>query len=362
MLPKTTECEVNMKKIFIIALVLLTCFQANTSVIAASGSTGNNKANETPDAKVYLYPFEHNGIWGYMDKKGNVKIEPKYNYAYQFSDRLALISKIKGKSESGFEIHKYGFINANGEEIIPIVYDYATSFKNGNAVIEKISKDIFDEELGILVGTRYWIKPNCKYLLKEKILDTSSLNDADVSAYPFSNGLALIASGGAGETHYIDTKGNTVFQTSYEGYGYTVGSSFNEGLAVICTGALEEGAKYGYINTKNKIVISPKFENAGDFSEGIAPVCIADKWGYINEKGEIVIPLIYDYAQTFSEGIAAVNKNGKWGFIDKDNNFVITPQYKNVDDCVNGLVMVKDSNGKFLYYVDKNNKKIEPKI
>jgi len=123
------------------------------------------------DTKVNLYPFEQKGEWGYMDEIGNVKIEPKYDIAYYFSDGLALVGMIHRKSENGdWNYYKYGYIDIDGNIAIPIIYDNATPFRNGNAVIErhnypvKYEKDEDDAYKDWLIkGTRYWIKPNGKF-------------------------------------------------------------------------------------------------------------------------------------------------------------------------------------------------------
>ena len=53
-------------------------------------------------------------------------------------------------------------------------------------------------------------------------------------------------------------------------------------------------------------VISPQYEDAGLFGDGLAPVKQNGKWGYINAENEVVVPFQYDLAGTFSEGYAVV--------------------------------------------------------
>jgi len=52
------------------------------------------------------------------------------------------------------------------------------------------------------------------------------------------------------------------------------------------------------------------------------PVRIGDKCGYINTNGQIVIPYQFDNAYDFSEGLAKVTINGKEHLIDKIGNIV----------------------------------------
>lgn len=344
-----------MKKELIIAIVLLIAFISNISATAATGGAIETNVHETTDAKVYPYPFEHNGKWGYMDKMGNVKVEPEYDAAYYFSEGLALVRT--KKRQDGVDYYKYAYIDQDGNIAIPIRYDHATSFIDGNAVVERNNNVEEEDQHGWRIeGYRYWIKPNGKYFLKKPFYDVTGIDDAE----SFHEGLALIQVGDlTTASRYIDKKGNFVIGP------YDDGSSFNEGLAAVSSffspEAFDEGIiNVGYINKKGEMIIPQIFNRAGDFSEGLAPVCVGDKWGYIDKQGEYKIPLTYQDAHSFSEGIAAIKQNGKWGFIDKNNKMTIEPQYQNVDDCVNGLIMVKDSKKKFLYYIDTNNKEIKP--
>lgn len=76
--------------------------------------------------------------------------------------------------------------------------------------------------------------------------------------------------------------------------------------------------KWGFIDRSGKIVITFEYEDAGNFSEGLAPVKKEGKWGYISRTGEVKIPFEFDEASDFSEEYAVVSKNGEAGFIDKN--------------------------------------------
>lgn len=55
-----------------------------------------------------------------------------------------------------------------------------------------------------------------------------------------------------------------------------------------------------------QVIVTPQYEDAGNFSDGYAPVKLNGKWGYINESGAMVIQPRYDWAGTCSEGVALV--------------------------------------------------------
>ena len=52
-----------------------------------------------------LFPIVDNGLWGYIDQDGEIKIEPIFLQASKFSEGLAAV-RLKGI---------YGYINNQGE-------------------------------------------------------------------------------------------------------------------------------------------------------------------------------------------------------------------------------------------------------
>lgn len=108
--------------------------------------------------------------------------------------------------------------------------------------------------------------------------------------------------------------------------------------------------KWGYIDATGATKIPFKYDEAGYFHEGLAPVIIAGKCGFINTAGTVVIPLKFDYASSFTDGIAYVELGGKIGFINKTGVAVVPIKYdKQTDDvykkcyhCGGDLNLFKD--------------------
>ena len=86
---------------------------------------------------------------------------------------------------------------------------------------------------------------------------------------------------------------------------------------------LVKNGGFGYIDETGNEIIPFIYDDARDFSEGLAWVKSADKWGCIDETGKAVIPFIYDYAYRFSEGLASVKMNDKYGYVDRTGKVVI---------------------------------------
>ncbi|MDR0954646.1 MAG: WG repeat-containing protein [Rikenellaceae bacterium] len=133
--------------------------------------------------------------------------------------------------------------------------------------------------------------------------------------------------------------------------------NFSEGLARV-----KINDKYGYIDQAGREVIAPKYDEARGFSEGLALVIINGKWGYIDKTGRKVIAPKYDDAWVFFEGLAAVKindewgYNDKWGYIDKTGQKAIAPKYDDAGYFSEGLTIVK-INDKW-GYIDKTGREV----
>jgi hypothetical protein len=113
------------------------------------------------------------------------------------------------------------------------------------------------------------------------------------------------------------------------------GKGFSNGLAKVTV-----DNKCGFIDREGRLVIKPRFDDAGPFSEELAPVEMAGKWGYIDKRGEIVIPLKFDWALRFYEGRALVMVEDKWGYISPKGEMVIKPQFDEAGSFSEGVARV----------------------
>ena len=96
----------------------------------------------------------------------------------------------------------------------------------------------------------------------------------------------------------------------------------------------KEDGKWGFRDVAGNVVVPAKYDEAGDFSEGLAPVMLIKEnkmlgvvintrpsWGYIDKTGKEVIPLKYTHAESFSGGFARVD----YDFIDKTGTEIFKP-------------------------------------
>ena len=95
---------------------------------------------------------------------------------------------------------------------------------------------------------------------------------------------------------------------------------------------------FGYLSLDGKLAIPYVYDDAEQFSEGLAPVKLDDKWGYINEKGIQVIPFLYDEASQFSEGSALVRIGNETFYINSEGKEkVVKTLIKNMKEWSDGV-------------------------
>ena len=87
---------------------------------------------------------------------------------------------------------------------------------------------------------------------------------------------------------------------------YEAAIEFSDGLA----GVRIKG-KWGFIDIKENIVITPQFDLVGSFSHGLAEVLLDKQVGTINREGKLVIKPQFSRAIPFSENVV-IAKEGDW--------------------------------------------------
>src|SRR5208283_3185381 len=99
------------------------------------------------------------------------------------------------------------------------------------------------------------------------------------------------------------------------------------------------------IDKRGAFIIKPQYRSGAThgFAEGLVWVEADGKWGCVNEKGENVIGFKFTEPSFFSEGLAPVtlaNSTGPppyMGYIDRTGAFVIAPQFSLAWNFSDGL-------------------------
>jgi len=99
--------------------------------------------------------------------------------------------------------------------------------------------------------------------------------------------------------------------------------------------------KIGYIDTLGNWIILPNFDEASDFSEGLASVCKNDSCYFLNKVGERVFTSFFDEAETFKNGITIVKKNNTYCLMNRIGQ-IVSKEYQEINSQSEKLFVCKD--------------------
>ncbi len=268
--------------------------------------------NSIGDYSDGLFLVKKGMLYGYIDKNGKIIIEPEFGQATNFSEGLTSF-----KREDS-----YGFMDKNYNIIIDATWKEVSEFKNGLAkVVDWSGKSGFIDKNGNIVVKPTWDNVGefngglCPVTLNDKMgfIDKNGIIKIKLVydwVEGFSNGISKVVIDG--KYGLIDNQNNIVTKIEWDYIG-----DFRDNMWLVSAGI--GNSKYGYVDYTGKLVVNPSWDNTVAFNENLAPVLKDGLWGYIDKTGKIVIPCIYKYAGLFYNGISVVSDlNGKYMFI---NNF-----------------------------------------
>jgi WG containing repeat len=187
----------------------------------------------------------------------------------------------------GLETESYGYINTQGQWVVPPQLVFANNFQEGLALVS------IDSDTGF-----------------------TDIHGQKLVASDRENGGEMI--GGCFDGYYLDTSGQIAIAPSicnsgkYAGYEVTGKGSFSEGLASAHVSGDNRGI--GFIDKSGELVIEPHdFWDVGEFTEGIVRVQLeySDKFGYMDCTGKIIVEPQFCFGWNFSGGLATVGVSVK---------------------------------------------------
>ena len=239
-----------------------------------------------------------------------------------FQDGLCALTKGKYKDDH-FEFH---YIDTLGNIQIDLGNNMGKRFSEGLAqVYDKSNKSY------------HFI--NVK---GEKIFETSGSADSH-----FMDGMIIIQNAMEDSLSYLDQTGTVLFKRSRKNTTSARDKTgFVDGLAIFKTILFTQG--YSYINKKGKVVIEGNHKNPQRFSEGLAAVEIDNSTlGFIDTSGDLAFSIRSKENRSFSDELVAIKSSYKWGFVNKVGEWDILPEFKQVQDFKDGYAAVRDE----LYWI-----------
>lgn len=204
--------------------------------------TGAAKTDETREEPAKFFEVKVGGKIGFINRSGQLVINPQFDEAGEFREKIDWVCLGKCGYDSGPEESRYGFIDEGGRYIVNPTYDHVWPFYEGLGAV--------------CTGDCRWGGP------------------------------------GPRKWGYIDRKGTVIIPLQFGRAGV-----FREGLAEVCVGPCigygeKFQGKWGYINSKGAFVINPQFDQAKGFENGLAKVEVGKgveaKIAYIDKTGNFI--------------------------------------------------------------------------
>ena len=334
--------------------------------------------------------------WGFINRNGEIVIEPQFDWVREFSDGMCQASK------GG----KWGYIDQTGRWAFdaPLTHD-DRPFRCGVAVVYTDKGQGIVNRTGSVIDcpfdwihdfseglTAVFIRPEVKKRQPPQFGPTleqwgfvNTKGEVVVptkftSARAFSGGLAAVYVGGVndsctglrdGKWGFMDQTGKFVIEPQF-----LFADSFSEGLATVSL----DGKNYGWIDSRGKFVIQPRpFTIATSFHEGVARIRGTPEgdpgwkeFGYITKEGTVFVHPVYSaMSAPFCGGLAEARAHpvwdpmkeswvqGNYGYVDKQGCWVIDPQFSHSGPFQGGLACVQRDG--MMMYIDKSGKTVWPK-
>ncbi|WP_308639518.1 WG repeat-containing protein [Paenibacillus silvisoli] len=284
------------------------------------------------------------GKYGIINSSVQFVVPPKYDSIGQFSEHRAAvidsqgfklinesgtvltnraypyIADMKGgrayfydnvKDSGGMDTTKYGYLDLQGNPVIPARYEEANDFHNNQALVK-----VKDKEYAL-------IDPN------GRTLHTYS---PYVSVGSPGDGLLSFVKEAGGKAGYMDERGNVVIQPAFY-----VALPFEDGRAIVNTSDTYLN-NYGVINKQGTYIVKPEYNDirnlgSGRFAIGRAinkdQPYLGSNFAIADWDGRLLTDFVYTDVSDYKNGLASVTDAKQTFFIDTSGK--PAPGYPRVD-------------------------------
>ncbi len=257
-----------------------------------------------------LYLVEDGGKYGFIDFEGNIIVPLIYNHVRNFNEGVAWVNLGGIKQNYDCIGGKWGFIDEEGKVIRKIDLELVNmgDFSEGLSWVMR-GKNKYNGVWGIIDITGKWVlKPKHEFRL----------------AHGFDNGISIVELNQ--KKGYVKNSGEILFEPQFDSVG-----GFDDGVSWVNIGAEEdydgylEGGKWALVNLNGEFIIDYEYENVQNFHDGTAWVCKDSenvKWGLIDKEGKQILDFQYEEVFRFHDNEALVKLNSKWIFIDPNGAII----------------------------------------
>lgn len=233
-----------------------------------------------------------------IDEKGNVLTKKAYSYIGIYKNGRAVVSNTMSDGKS-----IYGYLDTQGNEIIPLKYQSANDFNNGKALVK------LEENKFALIDVNGKVLNQYNYVLVE------GPGDGLLSFKPNMDSLV----------GYIEESGKVAISPKFNN-----AMPFFEGRAVVNMSDNYMN-KFGLIDKSGNYIIKPEYNEINLLGEKMFAVGKAideanpffgSKYAIADNNGKMLTDFIYYNVSQYKNGLASVSDNKNTFFVDKDGKAV----------------------------------------
>ena len=235
----------------------------------------------------------------------NFITQPKYDLIYPFVGCYSIV-----KCDN-----KFGVVNQNGMEIIPV--KYKTILQYSETLIYYLSEDDiwrYNDYNAKIINVK------AKHeIYTDDIASLLNKNRNSIMVHLSEDDFKL---GFVSFNVHNDFYGTYIVNTRK----IIKNASYIDDIKMFF---IEKDGKYGIADIYGNHIVSYKYDELNYAGNGLIRAELNSRYGFIDTKGNIVISFDYEIASDFLEGFALVMKNNKWGVIDKSGSIVVPITHNN---------------------------------
>lgn len=322
---------------------------------------------------VYLFPVQQDGLWGFVDRNGEMEIPTQYDAAWDFKEGLAPVQKgeligcvdYKGEEvipvsfydigafEDGWAYaskdgYAYGYIDPQGNWRIEPVYDDAYDFIDGRGIVEK------GDLQGMVDVTGELIIPFFEGSITDYAFNMAMITDKYGMIGLTRRGGDLLL---PADFEEVEVYSNLILGVNVEeelemydhsGKLLRPAMPFSDYLYFEEFGMVwvvqEEGISL--INNKGDLLIDGLYD-IDIFSEGYALLeNFNEQNAFMDSTGQVITPFDFYEASRFTEGRAvAANEYGLFGAMDTNGDWVVAPEWQEMTSFSERFAFVGKTEG-----------------
>lgn len=293
--------------------------------------------------------YTENEAKGLKDDMGKILIPARYDEVYYFpeEEELALVQKDD----------KYGYVNRQGEEVVPLQYDDAYDLTKGTAIVKLNDKYGFLQPLKSLEVaflyddiTDLCLEPHYFNACKEDtwavvnpdndiLLPFEYLKEIDCYAYDGCNLYSGIQKSNKQKHFFLQDfqKIGTHKVTSVEWAGFDQQQHFFVTTEIVPAGAKNRMKLQSLIRQDGQVILPLEYEQISYCSGSLVYILKQKgKFGLFRLSDGQLLPCIYNRIDELNEACFRVFQSGKAGLFDswEGRNIFISPQFDSMRDYI----------------------------